>query len=109
VELLSPLAIILFFSLGLVLLGWFLLTRFQGLKGLKVEERVKEIIQYLSRMQEDFSKFQDDFGLLGKQLGHIQSTYQVTEQRLEHFGRRLFAANRDPELVEYPSNDRKTG
>lgn len=80
-----------------------------GLKGLKVEERSKEIVQYLSRLRGDFSKFPDDFGLLGKHLGHTQSSYQSTEKRLEQFGRRLFAADGDPELVEFPSYDRKTG
>ena len=31
-----------------------------GLKGMKVEERAKEIIQYLSRLGGDFAKFRDD-------------------------------------------------
>jgi hypothetical protein len=81
----------LFFSLGLVLFGWFPLTRFQVL---------------LQQKKEDQSLF---FGLLGKHLGHAQSSYQSTEKRLEQFGRRLLAADEDPELVEIRSYERKTG
>jgi DNA recombination protein RmuC len=80
-----------------------------GLKGMKVEERAKEIIQYLSRLRGDFGKFQDDFGLLGKHLGHAQSSYQTTEKRLEQFGQRLLSADANQEFVEFRSYDRKMG
>ena len=81
-----------------------------GLKGMKIEERAKEIIQYLNRLQGDFSKFRDDFGLVGKHLGHVQSTYQNAEKRLDQFGQKLLCADADPgELPEPSSNDRNTG
>ena len=80
-----------------------------GLKGMKVEERAKEIIQYLSRLRGDFGKFQDDFGLLGKHLGHAQTSYQSTEKRLEQFGQRLLSADANQEFVEFRSNDCKMG
>jgi DNA recombination protein RmuC len=80
-----------------------------GLKGMKVEERAKEIIEYLSRLGGDFAKFRDDFGLLGKHLGHAQSSYQSTEKRLEQFGQRLFSADTSQEFLELRSYDRKTG
>jgi DNA recombination protein RmuC len=80
-----------------------------GLKGMKVEESAKEIIQYLSRLQGDFAKFRDDFGLLGKHLSHAQSSYQTTEKRLEQFGQRLLSADTNQEFVELRSYDRKMG
>jgi len=81
-----------------------------GLKGMKIEERAKEIIQYLNRLQGDFSKFRDDFGLVGKHLGHVQSTYQNAEKRLDQFGQKLLCADAAPgELPEPSSNDRNTG
>jgi DNA recombination protein RmuC len=80
-----------------------------GLKGMKVEERAKEIIQYLSCLRGDFGKFRDDFGLLGKHLGHAQSSYQTTEKRLEQFGQRLLSADANQEFVEFRSYDRKMG
>ena len=80
-----------------------------GLKGMKVEERAKEIIQYLSRLRGDFTKFRDDFSLLGKHLGHAQASYQSTEKRLEQFGQRLLSADANEEFIEFRSYDRKTG
>ena len=80
-----------------------------GLKGMKVEEHAKEIIQYLSRLRGDFAKFRDDFGLLGKHIGHAQTSYQTTEKRLEQFGQRLLSADANEEFVEFRSYDRKTG
>jgi len=80
-----------------------------GLKGMKVEERAKEIIQYLSQLRGDFGKFRDDFGLLGKHLGHAQSSYQTTEKRLEQFGQRILSADANQEFVELCSYDRKMG
>jgi len=70
-----------------------------GLKGMKVEDRAKEIIQYLSRRQGDFTKFRDEFALLGKHLGHAQSSYQSAERRLEQFEQRLLAADSEPKLL----------
>lgn len=80
-----------------------------GLRGMKVEERAKEIIQYLSRLRGDFAKFRDDFGLLGKHLSHAEASYQGTEKRLEQFGQKLLSADADQEFVEFRSYDRKTG
>lgn len=80
-----------------------------GLKGMKVEERAKEIIQYLSRLRGDFGKFRYYFGLLGKHLNHAQASYQSTEKRLEQFGQRLLSADANEEFIEFRSYDRKTG
>jgi len=68
-----------------------------GLKGLKVEDRAREIIQYLSRLQGDLAKFRDEFALLGKHLGHAQTGYQSAERRLDQFAQKLLAAEHDPE------------
>jgi len=72
-----------------------------GLKGMKIEDRAKEIIQYLGRLQGDFSKFRDDFSVLGKHVGHAQASFQSADRRLEQFGQKLLAAEADQgELVE---------
>jgi DNA recombination protein RmuC len=73
-----------------------------GLKGMKIEERAKEIIQYLNRLQGDFSKFREDFGLVGKHLGHAQSTYQNAEKRLDQFAQKFIAAEADPNETSRP-------
>lgn len=80
-----------------------------GLKGMKIEDRAKEIIQYLGRLQGDFARFRDEFALLGKHVGHAQSSYQNADRRLEQFGQKLLAADTDQrELVE-PEAVRRPG
>jgi DNA recombination protein RmuC len=66
-----------------------------GLKGMKIEERTKEILQYLGRLNGDFSKFKDDYELLGKHLSHAQSSYQNADKRLDQFAQKLAAAEAD--------------
>ena len=70
-----------------------------GLKGLKIEDRARDIIQYLSRLQGDFGKFRDEFILLGKHLGHAQSGYQNADRRLEQFAQKLVAADSEQESL----------
>ncbi|MGH7831733.1 MAG: DNA recombination protein RmuC, partial [Candidatus Binatia bacterium] len=64
-----------------------------GLKGMKIEERAKEIIQYLSRLEGDFARFREEFSVLGKHVGHAQSSFQSAEKRLDQFGQKLLAAD----------------
>lgn len=75
-----------------------------GLKGMKIEDRAKEIVGYLGRLQGDFGKFRDEFTLLGKHLGHAQASFQNADRRLEQFGQRLSAADSEQkELFEAPT------
>jgi DNA recombination protein RmuC len=79
-----------------------------GLKGMTIEQRAKEIIECLSRLQGDFTRFRDEFSLLGKHLGHAQSSYQSAEKRAEQFGQKLVSANAgQTELFETAAVDRK--
>lgn len=78
-----------------------------GLKGLKIEDRAKEIIQYLSRLQGDFGKFRDEFTLLGKHLAHAQTSYQNAERRMDQFAQRLLAADDEQaDLFQAPPAER---
>jgi DNA anti-recombination protein RmuC len=47
----------------------------------------------LSRLQGDFTRLRDEFALLGKHLGHAQSSYQSAEKRVEQLGQKLVSAN----------------
>jgi DNA recombination protein RmuC len=81
-----------------------------GLKGMKIEDHAKEVLQYLTRLQGDFARFREDFSLLGKHLSHVQSSYQNSEKRLEQFGQKLLSADADPQaLFELRSVERKIG
>jgi len=74
-----------------------------GLKGMKIEDRAREILQYLGRLQGDFVRFRDEFALLGKHVGHAQSSFQSADRRLEQFGQKLVAADSDQrELFDSP-------
>jgi len=81
-----------------------------GLKGMRIEDRTKEIIQYLGRLQGDFAKFRDDFVVLGKHINHAQSSYQSADKRLEQFGQKFLAAeSAQSELFEAGTTGAKTG
>jgi DNA recombination protein RmuC len=81
-----------------------------GLRGMKIEDRAKEVLQYLSRLQGDFARFREEFSVMGRHLGHAQSSYQNAEKRLDQFGQKLFSADRDQkELFQPASLDRKVG
>jgi len=73
-----------------------------GLKGMKIEDHAKDILQNPIRLQGDFSRFKEEFNLLGKHLGHSQSSFQSAEKRLDQFGQKLLAVEADkkslPEL-----------
>lgn len=78
-----------------------------GLKGMKIEDRAKEIIQYLTQLQSDFGKFRDEFIVLGKHLAHAQSSYQSADRRLDQFAQRLLAADQEhAELLQTPTTNR---
>jgi DNA recombination protein RmuC len=73
-----------------------------GLKGMRIEERAKEIIQYLSRLEGDFSRFKEEFNVLGKHLGHAQSSFQSAEKRLDQFGQKLLQADAEKKSLPEP-------
>ena len=66
-----------------------------GLRGMNIEDRTREILEYLSRLQGDFGKFREDFVLIGKHLSHAQSCYQSADRRLEQFAQKLLTADAD--------------
>lgn len=60
-----------------------------GLKGMKVERHVQDIIRGLSRLRDDFSRFESDFSILGKHLSHARNSYDSSEKRLGRLGEKL--------------------
>lgn len=63
-----------------------------GLRGMKIEERAKEMNLYFSQLQGDLARFGDEFGLLGRHLSHAQSAYQSSERRLDQLIQKLRGA-----------------
>ena len=60
-----------------------------GLRGLKIEESAQEIIRSLVRLEDDFSRFREDFDKLGTHLSHSKSSYEAADKRLERFADKL--------------------
>ena len=60
-----------------------------GLKGLRVEERAREIIDHLARLGKDFESFREEFGVLGTHVGRAKSKYDDLDKRVGRLGDRL--------------------
>ncbi|MFI5173227.1 MAG: DNA recombination protein RmuC [Terriglobia bacterium] len=71
-----------------------------GLRGLHVEESAHEIIRSLQQLRGDFAKFEDAFQLVGKHLGHAQSSYTDAEKRLDKMQTRLDQTLESQEQVD---------
>jgi len=80
-----------------------------GLKGLKIEDRAKDVVAYLARLQGDFDKFRDEFTLVGKHLSRMQASFQNAERRLEQFAQRLASAEAEPKELPASAEWVKSG
>jgi DNA recombination protein RmuC len=72
----------------------YLNTILLGLKGMRVEKYVRDIIKDLARIRTDFERFQGDFSKLGKHLNDAVSSYGKADKRLIKFDDRLHAIDR---------------
>ena len=69
-----------------------------GLKGLQIEQHAHEVMAYCAQLQKDFSKFKDDFDLVGKHLGNAQNKFTDAEKRLDKFETKLERASESQEV-----------
>jgi len=60
-----------------------------GLKGLRVEERAREIIDHLGRLGKDYEHFRAEFGVLGTHIGHAKAKYDDVDKHVGRLGDRL--------------------
>jgi len=60
-----------------------------GLKGLRVEERAREIIDHLARLGKDYEHFRDEFGVLGGHIGRAKTKYDEVDKHVGRLGDRL--------------------
>jgi DNA recombination protein RmuC len=67
----------------------YLQTILLGLRGMKIEEQAQEILKNLARLEGDFQRVMNDFGVMGKHLNDMHAKYQDTEKRLTKFGDKL--------------------
>ncbi|MGD0766246.1 MAG: DNA recombination protein RmuC [Dehalococcoidia bacterium] len=66
-----------------------------GLKGLRVEERAREIIDHLGQLGKEFDGFREEFGVLGGHIGRAKGKYDELDKRVGRLGDRLLAPLRD--------------
>jgi DNA recombination protein RmuC len=60
-----------------------------GLRGLRIEERSKEILAALQKLTNDFNLFKEDFRVLGTHLRNAQSKFTDAERSLIYFEQKL--------------------
>jgi DNA anti-recombination protein RmuC len=63
----------------------------------------------LNRLQIDFSKFRDEFSLMGRHLGHAQASYLNAERRLEQMAQRLLNVDQEQQDLLDPSSIDRPG
>jgi len=71
-----------------------------GLRGLKIEENARLIMDQLARLKGDFGKFREDFALVGKHLNNVRTKYEDADKRLSRFEDKLVSTG---ETEENPS------
>jgi len=60
----------------------YLQTILLGLKGLRVEESARAVLDNIDRLRQEFEKFSDSFALIGKQLGQASRNFDEADKRL---------------------------
>jgi len=67
----------------------YLQTILVGLRGMKIEQQAKEILQHLSQIRKDFYQFNEDFTTIGKHLSNAKNRFDSSARRLDKFNNRL--------------------
>jgi len=67
----------------------YLQTVLVGLRGMKVEQQAREILQHLGQLRQDFGKFSDDFTTVGKHITNAKNKYEESSRRFDALGNRL--------------------
>lgn len=67
----------------------YLQTVLVGLRGMKIEQKTREILQYIGALRQDFGKFSEDFMLAGKHLNNAKSKYEDSTRRLDKLSNRF--------------------
>ncbi|MDQ3067248.1 MAG: DNA recombination protein RmuC [Actinomycetota bacterium] len=60
-----------------------------GLRGLQIEQHAQEVMAYCGQLAKDFTRFKDDFDVVGKHIGNAQGKYGEAQRRLDKFEARL--------------------
>ena len=64
-----------------------------GLKGLRIEERARAIMDHLSRLQGEEARFREEFNVLGTHLKNARNKHEDAERQLNRFEDKLLSAS----------------
>ena len=67
----------------------YLQTVLVGLRGMKIEQKTQEILQYIGTLRQDFGKFAEDFTTVGKHLSNAKTKYDDSNRRLDKLSNRF--------------------
>ncbi len=82
----------------------YLNTILLGLKGMRMEKFVKEIMDEMGRIKTEFERFKDEFTKVGKHINNAHSSYENADKRLGRLEDKL-ASIESPEV--FKSEDKK--
>lgn len=78
----------------------YLTTILSGLRGLEIEEKAQEIMNYLARLRGDFGKFNEQYNLVGGHLNNARNSYERSEKTLRNFQEKLGALDGESKMLE---------
>lgn len=76
----------------------YLLTLAQGFRGMRIEEKAKEILSHLHKLRQELDRFTDDFRMVGRHLSNAQTKFDDSDKRLTRFQEKLLAAGEGAEV-----------
>jgi DNA recombination protein RmuC len=82
----------------------YLNTILLGLKGMRIEKFVSEIIQEMGKVKTEFERFKDEFSKIGKHLSNAHSSYENADKKLGRLDDRLSAIDRPVLQGEEPKS-----
>ena len=73
-----------------------------GLKGMRIEEKARAIMEHLARLQTEEEKFRMEFDTLGNHLKNARNKFEEAERRLNKFEDKLLSVSKPKGFLEYP-------
>ena len=62
-----------------------------GLKGMRIEENIRQVLSNLKRLSKEFDRFSDDFRKIGTHLKNADKSFESADKRMSRFTDRLDA------------------
>ena len=75
----------------------YLQTILLGLRGLEINEKAEIILRHLEGLKNDFTRFKDDFDVIGRHITNAGSKFSEADRKIEKFGEKLeFTSKGEP-------------